>query len=38
MVDNGIGCDVLCLGRPPLHTVPLFKSTDMSSTDVNFFH
>jgi len=26
MIDLGIGCDVLCLSRPPLHTVPLFRS------------
>jgi hypothetical protein len=24
MVDGGIGCDVICMTRPPLHPVPLF--------------
>ena len=24
LTDNGIGCDVVCCGSPPLHTVPLF--------------
>eukprot|EP00808_Paulinella_micropora_P026926 g54287.t1 len=24
MVDNGIGCDLICLARQPLHIVPLF--------------
>lgn len=24
MVDNGIGCDLICLARRPLHIVPLF--------------
>eukprot|EP01132_Coremiostelium_polycephalum_P009876 gene9876-12114_t len=25
MIDNGIGCDLICLNRHPLHIVPLFK-------------
>jgi len=24
MVDGGIGCDLICMTRPPLHAVPLF--------------
>ena len=24
LTDNGIACDVVCCGSPPLHTVPLF--------------
>lgn len=24
MVDNGTGCDLVCLTKPPLHVVPLF--------------
>lgn len=24
MVDGGIGCDIICMTRPPLHPVPLF--------------
>ena len=24
MMDNGIGCDLVSMARPPLHTVPLF--------------
>jgi len=25
MIDFGIACDVICLTKPPLHVVPLFK-------------
>ena len=25
MTDEGIGCDMICLGQPPLHVVPLFR-------------
>ncbi|KAJ1555271.1 vacuolar membrane-associated protein iml1 [Nowakowskiella sp. JEL0078] len=25
MVDNGVGLDLVCLSKPPLYTVPLFK-------------
>ena len=24
LTDNGVGCDLVCCGSPPLHTVPLF--------------
>lgn len=24
IIDNGIGCDLICMARPPLHGVPLF--------------
>jgi hypothetical protein len=24
MVDGGIGCDLICMSRPPLHAVPMF--------------
>ena len=25
MIDNGIGCDLVCMSRRPLHTTPLFQ-------------
>jgi hypothetical protein len=27
MIDNGIGCDIVSLSKPPLYTVPLFQFT-----------
>jgi len=35
MVDVGIGCDLICLGKPPLHVVPLFmyQNPNLSPTD-----
>ena len=24
VVDNGVGCDVICVTTPPLHSSPLF--------------
>ncbi|KYR02324.1 DEP domain containing protein [Tieghemostelium lacteum] len=30
MIDNGIGCDLICLNKHPLHIVPLFKYNDKS--------
>eukprot|EP00474_Spongospora_subterranea_P005055 CRZ05513.1 hypothetical protein [Spongospora subterranea] len=34
MVDNGVGCDILSMVRPPLHAVPLFifKQPDRNQT------
>lgn len=28
MIDNGIGCDVISMTSPPLHSVPLFRYRD----------
>eukprot|EP01116_Phalansterium_solitarium_P019294 TRINITY_DN5330_c3_g2_i1.p1 TRINITY_DN5330_c3_g2~~TRINITY_DN5330_c3_g2_i1.p1 ORF type:complete len:1057 (-),score=354.64 TRINITY_DN5330_c3_g2_i1:144-3314(-) len=30
MMENGIGCDLVCLTQPPLHVVPLFRFKDLS--------
>ncbi|GAM22764.1 hypothetical protein SAMD00019534_059390 [Acytostelium subglobosum LB1] len=29
MIDNGYGCDLVCLNRHPLHLVPLFKYSNI---------
>ena len=28
MLDNSIGCDLVCVRKPPLHLVPLFRYID----------
>jgi hypothetical protein len=28
MIESGIGCDLICLTIPPLHSVPLFRYKD----------
>ncbi|EFA79999.1 DEP domain containing protein [Heterostelium album PN500] len=29
MIDNGYGCDLICLNKQPLHIVPLFKYSNL---------
>ena len=31
LIDNGIGCDLVCCGSPPLHTVPIFTYVHLRS-------
>ena len=39
MVDGGIGCDLICMTRPPMHAVPLFLFDSAAMTDPHaFFH
>ncbi len=33
MIGNGIGCDLICVSRPPLHSVPLFKYRDRAEQE-----
>lgn len=33
LVENGIGIDLVCLARMPLHSVPLFKFHDINAVD-----
>ena len=35
IIDNGIGCDLICMGRPPLHAVPLFHYVDENESSVS---
>ena len=37
MVDGGIGCDMICMSRPPLHAVPLFVTDHTYIDDMNAF-
>jgi hypothetical protein len=37
MMDNGIGCDVVSMGRPPLHVVPLFVTVLTHMPDASSF-
>ena len=34
MIENGIGCDLICVSMPPLHSVPLFKYKQSIEKDV----
>lgn len=34
LTDNGIGCDVVCCGSPPLHIVPLFTYVSPDASDL----
>ncbi|KAG5518760.1 hypothetical protein PMAC_002731 [Pneumocystis sp. 'macacae'] len=37
LVNNGIGIDFICLSKPPLHMVPLFKYKKKSNNKINNF-